>query len=106
MRKNDNDTKRLERILADGWKAGAETRPGDLWQAGVMARVREAASVRPEPAWTNGTSRLALRISLVAAAAAAVLVVWTLAGGVIPYEELAMKAIDEPLSILIGSPFV
>lgn len=106
MKRSDDDTKRLERLLAEGWKDGAGVRPDDLWQAGVMARVRAAAAEKNGPAWANGAGRLALRISLAAAAAAAILVVWTLAGGVIPYEELAMKALDEPLSLFIGTPFV
>ncbi|MDD3643104.1 MAG: hypothetical protein PHQ19_06555 [Candidatus Krumholzibacteria bacterium] len=105
MKRRNNDSGRLERLLADGWKAGGGARPDDLWQAGVMARVRAAAAT-PEPAWSNGAGRLALRISIAAAAAAAILVAWTLAGGLIPYEELAMKALDEPLSMIIGSPFV
>lgn len=106
MKRNERDTERLERTLADGWKAGGGARPDDPWQAGVMASVREAAEGRREPAWSNGGGRLALRVSLAAAAVAAVLVAWSLAGGIIPYEELAMKALDEPLSVLIGSPFV
>lgn len=105
MNKKRTDTQRLERLLAAAWREGAGAAPGPIWQAGVMAGVRAAAG-GGTPAWANGFSRLVLRMSLTAAAAAAVLVAWLVAGGLIPYEELALMMIDEPLSLLAGTPFV
>jgi hypothetical protein len=100
----NKDIDRLDRLLADGWRHPGGLVPGDGWKAGVMAEIR-AASAQESPV-TNGFSRLFLRVSLVAAAAAVALVIWTVSTGIAAYQELAMKLLEDPASMLLSSPFV
>jgi len=104
MIRKDND--RMDRLLADSWRNPGGLVPGDDWQAGVMTTIRTASATAEESPVTNGFSRLVLRISVVAAAAAVALVAWTLTTGIVPYQDLAVKLLDEPASMLFSSPFV
>jgi len=97
------DIDRLDRLLADGWRHPGGLVPGEGWKAGVMADIRAAAA--GESPVTNGFSRLFLRVSLAAAAAAAALVIWTVSAGIAAYQELAMKLLEDPASLLFSSPF-
>jgi hypothetical protein len=99
---NNKDIDRLDRLLADGWRHPGGLVPGDDWKAGVMAEIRAAAHESPVK---NGLSRLVLRVSLAAAAAAVALLAWTLSTGIVPYQELALKLLEDPVSML-SSPFV
>ena len=98
------DIDRLDRLLADGWRKPGGLVPGDGWKAGVMAEIRTAAA--EESPVTNGFSRLVLRVSIAAAAASIALVAWTLSTGIVPYQDLAVKLLDDPASMLFSSPFV
>ena len=101
MIKKDND--RLDRLLADGWRNPGGLVPGDDWKAGVMSEIR---STEMESAVTNGFSRIVLRISIAAAVTAIALVAWTLSSGLVTYQDLAMKFLEDPASMLFSSPFV
>ncbi len=101
MIQKDND--RMDRLLADSWRNPGGLVPGDDWKAGVMSEIRTRVAESPV---TNGFSRLVLRVSVVAAAAAIALVAWTLSTGIVPYQDLAVKLLDEPASMLFSSPFV
>jgi len=101
MMKKDND--RMDRLLADGWRNPGGLVPGDDWKAGVMSEIRSGVAESPV---TNGFSRLVMRISFVAAAAAIALVAWTLSTGIVSYQDLAVKLLDDPASMLFSSPFV
>jgi hypothetical protein len=100
MSKKDID--RMDRLLADGWRNPGGLVPGDDWKAGVMAEIRSTPAEAPV---TNGFSRVVLRVSIAAAAASLALVAWTLSTGMIPYEEIAMMLLEDPVSML-SSPFV
>jgi hypothetical protein len=91
------DIDRLDRLLADGWRNPGGLVPGEDWKAGVMSEIRSTAMEAPV---TNGFSRLVLRVSMAAAAAALVLAAWTLATGVVPYQKLAMELLGDPASML------
>jgi hypothetical protein len=97
----DND--RLDRLLADGWRNPGGLVPGDDWKAGVMSEIRSTAMESPV---TNGFSRFVLRVSIAAAAASVALAAWTLSTAMPVYEELAMKLLEDPASMLFSSPFV
>ncbi len=99
-----NDRDRIDRLLAAGWRGAGEISPGEDWKAGVMAEIRAAAA--EESPMTNGFSSLVLRVSIAAAAAAIALVAWTLSTGIVPYQDLAVKLLDDPASMLFSSPFV
>ncbi len=99
------DIDRLDRLLADSWRTPGGLVPGDDWKAGVMSEIRAAAVAEESPV-TNGFSSLVLRVSIAAAAAAIALVAWTLSTGIVPYQDLAVKLLDEPVSMLFSSPFV
>lgn len=98
------DIDRLDRLLADGWRNPGGLVPGDDWKAGVMAEIRAGAA--EESPVTNGFSRFVLRVSVAAAAAAIALVAWTLSAGLMTYQDLAMKFLEDPASMLFSSPFV
>ncbi len=97
------DIDRMDRLLADGWRNPGGLVPGDDWKAGVMSEIRSRVAESPV---TNGFSRLVLRVSVVAAAAAIALVAWTLSTGIVSYQDLAVKLLDDPASMLFSSPFV
>jgi hypothetical protein len=97
------DIDRMDRLLADGWRNPGGLVPGDDWATGVMSEIRSAEMESPV---TNGFSRIILRVSVAAAAVAAALVVWTLSTGFTAYEDLAMKLLEDPASMLFSSPFV
>ena len=97
------DIDRMDRLLADGWRNPGGLVPGDDWKAGVMSEIRSRVAESPV---TNGFSRLVLRVSVVAAAAAIALVTWTLSTGIVSYQDLAVKLLDDPASMLFSSPFV
>ena len=97
------DIDRLDRLLADGWRNPGGLVPGDDWKAGVMSEIRSTGMESPV---TNGFSSLVLRVSIAAAAAAVALVAWTLSTGIAAYQDLAMKLLDDPASMLFSSPFV
>ena len=99
------DIDRLDRLLADSWRKPGGLVPGDDWKAGVMAEIRAAGAAEESPV-TNGFSRLVLRVSVAAVAAAIALVAWTLSTGIVPYQDLAVKLLDDPASMLFSSPFV
>jgi len=100
------DIDRLDRLLADGWRNPGGLVPGDDWKAGVMTTIRTASAIAEEAPVTNGFSSLVLRISITAAAAATALVAWTLSTGIVSYQDLAVKLLDDPASMLFSSPFV
>lgn len=100
------DIDRMDRLLADGWRKPGGLVPGDDWKAGVMATIRTASAAVEPSSTTNGFSSLVLRVSMAAAAAAIALVAWTLSTGIVPYQDLAMKLLDDPASMLFSSPFV
>ena len=102
---NHNNRDRIDRLLAAGWRDAGEISPGEDWKAGVMATIRTASSA-VEPSATNGFSSLVLRVSIGAAAAAIALVTWTLSTGIVPYQDLAVKLLDDPVSMIFSSPFV
>ena len=102
---NYNDRDRIDRLVAAGWRDAGEISPGEDWKAGVMSTIRTASSAA-ETSATNGFSNLVLRVSITAAAAAAALVAWTLSTGIVPYQDLAVKLLDDPVSMLFSSPFV
>jgi hypothetical protein len=102
---NQNERDRIDRLLAAGWRDAGQISPGEDWNAGVMATIR-TASAAVEPSSTNGFSSLVLRVSIAAAAAAIALVAWTLSTGIVPYQDLAVKLLDDPASMLFSSPFV
>ncbi len=97
----DND--RMDRLLAAGWRNPEGLVPGDDWTAGVMSEIHSTPMESPV---TNGFSRLVLRVSVAAAAAAIALVAWTLSSGLVTYQDLAMKFLEDPASMLFSSPFV
>ena len=101
MIKKDND--KLDRLLADGWRNPGGLVPGDDWTAGVMSEIQSSAMESPV---TNGFSRIVLRVSVAAAAAAVALVAWTLSTGITAYQDLAIKLLEDPASMLFSSPFV
>lgn len=101
MNKKDND--RMDRLLADSWRNPGGLLPGDDWTAGVMSEIRTTPMESPV---TNGFSRIVLRVSVAAAAAAIALVAWTLTTGITAYQDLAAKLLEDPASMLFSSPFV
>jgi hypothetical protein len=101
---NGREIDRLDRLLADGWRRPRGLVPGDGWKAGVMREIR--FSKAEVSGAENGFSRLLLRVSLAAAAVAALLVTWTLSAGMAAYRDLAMKLLDDPASMIFSSPFV
>jgi mannose/fructose/N-acetylgalactosamine-specific phosphotransferase system component IIC len=97
------DIDRMDRLLADGWRNPGGLVPGDDWKASVMSQIRSTPQESPV---TNGFSRVVLRVSLAAAAAAVALVAWTVSTGFAAYQDLAMKLLEDPASMLFSSPFV
>ncbi len=97
------DMDRLDRLLADGWRHPGGLEPGEDWKAGVMSGILSSPDKSPV---TNGLSRLVLRVSIAAAAAALALVVWTVSTGITAYQELAARLLEDPASMLFSSPFV
>jgi hypothetical protein len=96
------DIDRMDRLLADGWRNPGGLVPGDDWKTGVMSEIRSTPQESPV---TNGFSRIVFRVSVAAALTAFALVAWTLATGLVPYQEMAMELLQDPVSML-SAPFV
>ena len=101
MKRQANIIDHLERLIGSVYRGQETTPPGADWNAGVMAEIRRMGRVE---AGGNGEAlfgRFAWRFAAAACFVAAILLVYVFSNGVVDYEELAMRFLENPIDFII-----
>jgi hypothetical protein len=93
---------RLEKILFSIRARDAGASSGGDWQAGLMREIRSMGPLGGEATFLEGLGALAWRFSLAGGIGIALLVIYTLRVGLVPYQDLTLAMLDDPISILLS----
>jgi hypothetical protein len=105
MRNKGNSLlKRLESILfAVGRRDPEEPDVSGTWQANLMRDVRMIGPLGGEAIGPERFGRLAWRFSLACGIGVAAVVIYTLVAGFLPFQDLAVALLDDPVTVLYSS---
>jgi hypothetical protein len=93
---------RLERILFSIRPRRATGPESGRWQADLMREVRSIGPPGGEAPVLERFGALAWRFSLAGAVGVALLAIYTLRSGFVPYQELAVAMMDDPMSTFLS----
>jgi hypothetical protein len=93
-------------MLASAWRGTGGSGPDRGWNDALMERIRSSEFEEGDLSILNGFSLKFLRISAAVAAAALILLAWTMSSGLVPYQDLAAHFIDNPVGLFISPLFV
>ncbi|MBN1165095.1 MAG: hypothetical protein JXB45_10990 [Candidatus Krumholzibacteriota bacterium] len=106
MNSGKDDLERLEKLLASAWEEVPPPAISESWQAGVMTDIRRLQGEPAEPEKNGYSGRLVWRFSAAVLVCALLLAFYTLLRGFIPYEDLALIYLEDPIGFMFNPPFV
>jgi hypothetical protein len=101
MKRNERKIDDLETRLFDAYRAGEYRAPGAGWRASVMREIRLRGAVDERAGVQQQIGRFAWRFSAVAAIIALLLLVYVFSSGIVDYQDIAIRYLENPIEFII-----
>jgi len=101
MRRSKKTLEDVERHLGAAFRAQENAIPGADWQESVMRDVRRLGAIEPARNDRVLFGRFAWRFSVAACLVALVLLAYIFSNGLVDYQDLAMRYLENPIDFII-----
>jgi hypothetical protein len=101
MKRQGKRVDALEKLLVSAYRDVGEVHPSSGWDEAVLARIR---TLGPIESAVNGQAlvgRFVWRFAAAASLVAIVLLVYLFSSGVVDYQDLAVRFLENPIDFLI-----